>query len=46
MRNRGVRAGRTLDTEKKTDDVGLKHGREDRERADLRDSKSRVNETY
>lgn len=46
MRNRGVRAVKTLDTEKKTDDVGLNHGREDRERTDLRDNESRINETY
>lgn len=46
VRNRGVRAVKTLDTEKKTDDVGLNHGREDRERTDLRDNKSRINETY
>lgn len=48
MRNKGGRAVKTLviDTERKMDDVRLNYGKQNGERTDLRDNKSKINENY
>lgn len=48
VRNKGGRAVKTLviDTERKMDDVRLNYGKQNGERTDLRDNKSKINENY
>lgn len=46
MRSKGGRAAKTLVIQRKMDDVRLNYGKQNGERTDLRDNKSKINENY